>query len=180
MAVPAGQQADGNVQLSRDAREVCDIVHRVANGVQEPQTVVAERRIVRIDRHACRKTHRPERVSAESARMASSNFSRLHVFARLLRSLADRGQQKLLLGLATLLQRGRIRRLVIGAAVLLFLDAQDIGRTAIAGEKVGAVFGVEEPAERLDAAERSSGDRPGPASANTASIRSCRAPWSRR
>ena len=66
----------------------------------------------------------------------------------------------------------------IFAGVLLLLDAQDVGGALGAGEQVLAVLGVEEFAERLDAADdeqRSSW----PSSANTASTRSWRAPCSR-
>ena len=65
------------------------------------------------------------------------------------------------------------------ARVLLLLDAEDVGRALGAGEQVLAVLGVEEFAQRLDAADDQHEvvlTRP---SANTASTRSCRAPCSR-
>ncbi len=46
-----------------------------------------------------------------------------------------------------------VGRAVEGAPLPLLLDAQDVGGAAIAGEQVLAVFGVEETAERLDAAD---------------------------
>ena len=60
---------------------------------------------------------------------------------------------------------------VVGAAVLLLLDLEDVGGALDAGEKVLAVIGVEELRQRLDAPtiiRRSSW----PPSAKTASIRS--------
>ena len=46
---------------------------------------------------------------------------------------------------------GRARRYI--RAVLLLLDAEDVGGALVAGEQVLAVVGVEEFAERLDAAD---------------------------
>src|SRR5690606_24677242 len=68
---------------------------------------------------------------------------------------------------------------VVARLVLFFLDGEDIGRALDPREQVGAVVGLEEFVERLDALydER---EIVLPPSANTASMRSCRAPFSRR
>ena len=63
----------------------------------------------------------------------------------------------------------------IFSTVLLLLDAQDIGRAFDAGEQILAVVGVEEFAERLDAADDHQ-EIVLASSAKTASTRSCRAP----
>ena len=54
--------------------------------------------------------------------------------------------------LGLLEQRG-VRRAGVGLVVLLLLDAQDVRRALGAGQQVLAVVGVEEFAERLDAAD---------------------------
>ena len=72
-----------------------------------------------------------------------------------------------------------VRRAAVGLAVLLLLDAQDVGGALDAGEQVLAVVGVEEFAERLDAAHDQQQVVLTLPSANTASTRSCRAPCSR-
>ena len=51
------------------------------------------------------------------------------------------------------LSRACVRRAGVGGVVLLLLDAQDVGRALGAGEEILAVVGVEEFAERLDAAD---------------------------
>src|SRR5262249_25515876 len=63
---------------------------------------------------------------------------------------ADRGGERLLLGGPIEFGGGRAR---IGRAVLLLLDADDVDRTLVAGEQVLAIVGVEEFAQRLDAAD---------------------------
>ena len=47
----------------------------------------------------------------------------------------------------------RVGRAGVGLVVLLLLDAEDVGRALGAGQQVLAVVGVEEFAERLDAAD---------------------------
>ena len=180
MAVPPAQQADGNVALSRDAREVRDIVHRLANGVQEPQTVVAKRRIVRIDRHLVEKRVDRRRASCDSARMAPSKSSASTAFARSLRRLRRDRRPATFSSGSPCAARGRIGRLVIERAVLLLLDAQDVGGaldSRRAGSRRPRCRGSGRAPRR---GGRSSADRPGLPSANTASMRSCRAPCSRR
>ena len=59
-------------------------------------------------------------------------------------------RQRLFLGLSVKLW---LRRAGVVVTVLLLLDAQDIGRALGAGEQALAVFGVEEFAERFDAAD---------------------------
>ena len=52
-----------------------------------------------------------------------------------------------------LLKQSAIGRAGVGGLVLLLLDAEDVGRALGAGEQILAVVGVEEFAERLDAAD---------------------------
>ena len=67
--------------------------------------------------------------------------SRLH--------LTDRFRERLFLGEA--IECG-VRRAVIGFAVLLLLDAQDVGGALGAGDQVFAIVGVEEFSQRIDTA----------------------------
>ena len=52
-----------------------------------------------------------------------------------------------------LLVTRRVRRAGVGLAVLLLLDAQNVRRALGAGQQILAVVGVEELAQRLDAAD---------------------------
>ena len=76
--------------------------------------------------------------SAATARSASD-------FATL-----DRLRQRLLL---VLLIKLRIGRAGIFALILLLFDADDVGRALEAGEQIFSILGVEEFAERFDAAD---------------------------
>ena len=51
------------------------------------------------------------------------------------------------------LEQARVRRAGVGGVVLLLLDAEDVRRALGAGEEIFAVVGVEEFAQRLDAAD---------------------------
>ena len=62
----------------------------------------------------------------------------------------DRTRQRLFLGL---LVEAWIGRAGIFAAVLLFLDADDVGRALIAGEQILTILGVKESSQRLYAAD---------------------------
>ena len=72
--------------------------------------------------------------------------------ARFLTGRLEGHRERSFLGGARARSRSRSGASVEGAPVLLLLDAQDVGGTAIAGEQVLAVLGVEETAERFDAA----------------------------
>ena len=62
----------------------------------------------------------------------------------------DGGGQSLFL---RLLEERRVWRAGVGLFVLFLLDAQDVFRALGAGQQILAVVGVEEFAERLDAAD---------------------------
>ena len=88
----------------------------------------------------------------------------------------DRLRQRLFLGQ---LVKAWIGRAGIFATVLLLLDADDVGRTFVAGEQVLAVLGIEEFSQSLDAADNQEEDRPGLRARTPRPPRSCRAPCSR-
>ena len=89
----------------------------------------------------------------DRARIAPSKSSASTAVRASSLGLVENHGERLLLDLALVVHDLEIGRLVVGAPVLLLLDAQDVGRAAIAGEQVLAVLGVEEAAERLDAAD---------------------------
>ena len=82
--------------------------------------------------------------------MAAAKSSRATARSRSGLGDVDRLRQRLFLVLPIEL---RIGRADIFACVLLLLDADDVGRTLVAGEQVLAVLGIEEFAKRLDAAD---------------------------
>ena len=82
--------------------------------------------------------------------MAAAKSSRLTAWSGLGLGNANGAGEFLFLGLA---EQARVRRAGVGGVVLLLLDAEDVRRALGAGEEVFAVVGVEEFAQRLDAAD---------------------------
>src|SRR3954469_9203339 len=131
-----------------DLREIRHRTRGAADLVEQLQAILTHLRIVVVDANFLE-----ERINRRTQLGHSTPCCR-HVFLRdssacLRRHLADRLGQRLLL--AETVERG-IGRPVERALVLLLLDAENIAGALDAGEQILAVLGLEEFAERLDAA----------------------------
>ena len=114
--------------------------------------------------------------SSASARMAPAKFSTLMAAARIVLHALDRGGQRHLL---RLLQEELIVGAGVAGLVLLLLDREDVLRALDASQQVGAVVGLQELGQRLDALDDER-EVVLAGSEKIASMRSWRAPLSRR
>src|SRR5215207_4898745 len=136
----------GRGWLALDLRKIRHRARCGAQRVEELEAVLAQGGIVGVDRRLVEEGV-DRRAKAREGEHGAFEVLAHHGGAGGLAFGDERFPQREFLGLA---QEPDVGRGVVGARILLLLDAKDVGGAAIAGEEVPAVLGIEEAPERLD------------------------------